>query len=182
MCRLTCFCLFALIAALPPMQAAPAPKRTNARAAVINAGTEKNIEAVSWYLVNFARIAVRENENVAKMDIIRRQKDWESWLKKNLRFERVKDTNLVRVSFQDGNAKEQTAIINVVVDYYIKNDVVPRRDLLKKTVEDYRRRLVDPKIRRRYTAQRLAKAEEDLKEREENIQKLPALVEHAEVP
>ena len=61
MCRISFFCLLATLATLPHFQAAPAPKRTNAKPAIINAGTEKNIAGVSWYLVNFVRVAVREN-------------------------------------------------------------------------------------------------------------------------
>lgn len=174
--------LLAITAALPRSQAAPVPKRTNAKPAVIDAGTEKNIEGAIWYLVNWARVAVRENEKVANLDIVRRQKDWEAWLKKNLCAERVKGKNLIHVSFQDGNAKEQAAIINVVVDYYLKNEVGRTRDSEKKRLETLRSRFAARHRAGRITAEQAAKAEESFKEREESIRTLPALVEHAKTP
>lgn len=187
--RFTCFCLFALIAALPHMQAAPAPKRTNAKPAVINAKTEQHVQWVQQRVISCAHIAILKDQKVADLAIVRGHvsdpkdtRELIAWLEKNFRVERVKGKNLIRVSFQEGNAKEQAAIINVVVDDFLKNQVVPRRDGLKKTLEEYRRNLADPIIRRKYTAQRLAKAEEDLKKREEHIQTLPALVEHAKAP
>jgi hypothetical protein len=173
---LTCFCL--LLAITPAyVQAAPAPKPQPA--AVINAGSEKNIVAVLEEVVWFARVGVREDEKVAGLDIIRRQKDWESWLKKNLRVERVKDTNLVRVSFRDGNQEEQAAIINVVVDYYLKNDVGSTRKSLTETLTRNRQTLDELVRKGRITGDRKAKAEEKLKKDEEYIRALPVLVEHA---
>ncbi|HZV07191.1 MAG TPA: hypothetical protein VE999_19065 [Gemmataceae bacterium] len=180
--RFTFLCLLAIISVLSRVQAAPAPKRTNAKPAVINVGTEKNIAGILENVVSGARVGVRENEKVANMDIVRRQKDWESWLKKNLRVERVKDTNLVHVSFQDGNAKEQAAIINVVVDYYIKTDVGRRRETFTKSLQTARAQLEALRTRKRVTPDQISRAEERIKTREEQIRMLPALVEHAKAP
>lgn len=187
--RFTFVCLIAILAALPHMQAAPAPKRTNATPAVIKAGTETNIQWIQERVISCAHIAIHKDKIICELAIVRSRvhdpnnaKELVSWLEKNFRVERVKDKNLVSVSFQDGNAKEQAAIINLVVDDFLKKQVEPRRDLLTKTVENSRRLLTEPKIRRRYTAEKLAKAEEALKKREEEIQKLPALVEHAKAP
>jgi uncharacterized protein involved in exopolysaccharide biosynthesis len=177
--RITFFCLLVIIVALPYSQAAPAPKRTNAKPAVINAGTEKNIRGVLENIVSGARIGVRENEKVANLNIVRRQKDWESWLKKNLRVERVEGGNLVRVSFQDGNSKEQAAIINVVVDYYLKNDVGETRDSLTRSLKRARENVEGMRRAGKITADRAAKAETVFKKREDYIQALPALVETA---
>jgi uncharacterized protein involved in exopolysaccharide biosynthesis len=180
--RFTCFCAFLLFIAPTGIQAAPAPKPTNAKPAVINAGTEKNIAGVLENVVWGARIAVRENKDVADLPIVRRQKDWESWLKKNLRVERAKDTNLVRVSFQDGNAKEQAAIINVVVDHYLKNDIGSRRASLQKTLERMKGVIEGRRRAGKLTPEQAAKADKDFKKREEYIKTLPALVEPAKTP
>ncbi len=180
--RFSFFCLLAIISLLSHIQAAPVPKPTNAKPAIINAGIDKNIEGIREYLVNWARVAVRENEKVANMDIVRRKNDWESWLKKNMRVERVKGTNIVHVSFADGNAKEQAAIINVVVDYYVKNEVGSWRDTLTKSLQRARGRLEALRSRKRVTPEQISRAEEEIKQREEQIQMLPALVEHAKAP
>jgi hypothetical protein len=113
--------LFAV--SLTYVQAAPVPKHKDATPAIIDAGTQEQIAAVIENVTWGARVGVREDKKVAGLDIIRRQKDWESWLKKNLRFERIEDTNRVRIGFRDGSPQEQAAIINVVVDYYLKTDV-----------------------------------------------------------
>ena len=175
-------CLLAVIAALPQSQAAPVPKRTNAKPAVIDAGTEKNIAGVLENVVWGARVGVRENDKVANMDIVRRQKDWEAWLKKNLRVERVKGKNLVCVSFQDGNGKEQAAIINVVVDYYLKNDVGSSREHLSKGLKSLKDRVESQRRRGKLSPEEAAEAEKAIKKHEEYIQTLPVLVEHAKVP
>lgn len=178
----TFFCLLSIVSALSQSQAAPVPKCTIAKPAVIDAGTEKNIDGVGWYLVNFARVAVRENEKIAGLPIIRRQKDWEAWLKKNLRVERVKDTNLVRVSFQDGNAKQQAAIINVVVDYYLKNDIDSSHGHAEKAIKSVKDGVSHLRKTGRLTPEYAAKAEKAINKHEEYIRTLPALVEHAIAP
>ncbi|SRR5579875_2591129 len=121
----TFLCLLALVAVLPQSQAAPAPKNVKA---VIDAGTEKNIAWVLESVMAYAPAAIRANEKVANLDIVRRQKDLEAWLKKNLRVERIKGKNLIHVSFRGGNLREQVAIINAVVDYYLNNDLRERRN------------------------------------------------------
>jgi uncharacterized protein involved in exopolysaccharide biosynthesis len=176
----TFVCLLTIVAALPYSQAAPAPKRTDAKPAVINAGTQKNIVWILENVVSDARIAVRENKEVADLPIVRRQKkDWEAWLNKNLRVERVERTNLVRVRFQDGNREEQVAIINAVVDYYLKNDIGSRRASLTALVKGSRQDLAELVARGKLTVEEVAKAEAGIKKREEYIRTLPALVEHA---
>lgn len=187
--RLTFVCLLAILAALPHVNAAPAPKRTNATPAVINAVTEQNRQGVQQRLVSRAHIAILQDKKAAELAIVRSHvrdpkdtKELIAWLEKNFRVERVKDTNRLRVSFEDGNAKEQAAIINVVVDDYLKTHVAPMRELFKKSAETLRQRLADPNARRRYTAEKLAKMEEGIKMNEERIQTLPALVEHAKAP
>lgn len=179
---ITFVCLLAILAFLPQSQAAPVPKPTKAKPAVINAGTEKNIAGVLENIVWDARLAVRHNKDVADLPIVRQQKDWEVWLKKNLRVERVNDTNLVRVSFQDGKSKEQTAIINVVVDYYLKNDVGSRRESLKRTLQRVKDRVESKRRAGKLTPEQAAKAEEGIKKREERIRTLPALVAHTKAP
>ncbi|SRR5579883_1577294 len=180
-------CLLAILAALPHLLAAPVPKRTNAKPAVINAVTEQHVQWVQLRLTSFAHIAVLRDQKVVELAIVRRYlrdpkdtKELIAWLEKNFHIEKVKDKNLLRISFLDGNAKEQAAIINVVVDYFLKNDVEPRKDL--KRVEMTRRRLADPDYRRKRTAEQLGKMEEGIKQREEYIRTLPALVEHAKAP
>ncbi len=189
MCRFIFLFPLAIIAVLPHLQAAPAPKRTNAKPAVIKAGTETNIKCVQERVITCAHIAILRDSKVADLAIVRSHvsdpkdtRELIAWLEKNFRVERVKGKNLVLVSFQDGNAKEQAAIINVVVDDFLKNYVGSDRAALKKGLEISRRLLADPNSRRHLTAQELAKAKETLKEREEDLQKLPALVEHAKAP
>lgn len=180
--RVIFLCLSVLIAALPNMQGAPAPKRTNAKPAVINAGAEKHITWVLDILEIHAPTAVRQNEKVANMDIVRRQKDLEVWLKKNLRVASVKGKNLVHVSFQDGNPKEQATIINVVVDFYLNNDLRERRNFEKQMLK-LDRAILDARRRAgRLAPQAEAEAEKNFKKREEYIRALPTLVEHAKAP
>ncbi|MHB1423769.1 MAG: hypothetical protein ACYC3I_11355 [Gemmataceae bacterium] len=181
--RFTFLCMAAIIAVLPYSQAAPRPKRTNAKPAVIDARTEKNIAGVLWNIVWDARVAVREDEKVSKMDIVRKQKDWEAWLKKNLRVERVKETNLVHVSFQDGNAKEQAAIINIVVDYFLKNDIDPKRNFEETALRTALNGIAAEFRMGHITAEEKAKREEGWREGcEKTIRELPKLIEHAKVP
>lgn len=187
--RFTLLCLLAVFAVLPCMQAAPAPKRTNAKPAVIKAGTETNIQWVRERVITCAHIAIHADKNVSELAIVRSRvsdpndaKELVSWLEKNFRIERVKGKNLVCVSFQDGNAKEQAAIINLVVDDFLKKQVGSRRDTLTRSLERSRQRLADPIFRGRNTVQKLTEMEEGLKKSEEQIQALPALVEHAKVP
>lgn len=119
----TCLSLGLLAATLLNVQAAPAPKPKNATPAVLDAGREDHIAGVMEDIVDWARVGVRENKKVADLDLIRRQKDWESWLKKNLRFEKIKDSSRFRLGFREGSPQEQAAIINVVVDCYLKKVV-----------------------------------------------------------
>jgi uncharacterized protein involved in exopolysaccharide biosynthesis len=120
--------LLAVLVALPSSHAAPAPKRTNAKPAVIDAGKDKNVAGVLAGLVHVAPKVIRENKEVSDLVAIRHQYDWGAWVKKNLRVERIKNTNFVRISFQDGNAKEQAVIINAVVGHYLKTDVGSKRN------------------------------------------------------
>jgi uncharacterized protein involved in exopolysaccharide biosynthesis len=130
-------------------------------------------------VVSGARVGVRENEKVAKLPIVRRQKNWEAWLKENLRVERIQDSNRVRVSFMDGNAEEQAAIINVVVEYYLKNDVGHRQDSEKRILQRLRDKLDPMRHGKKLTAEQAAKVEEGIKKREEYLKTLPALIEPA---
>lgn len=187
--RFTFFCLLAVFPVLPYMQAAPAPKRTNARPAVIKAGSETYIQWIRERVISCAHIAILRDQKVADLDIVRSHcsdpkdtKELVAWLEKNFRVEKVRGKNFVQIGFQDGSAKEQVAIINVVVDDFLKNQVGSRRDSEKKSLKASRAFLTSPVMKRSFTAQELAKAEEALKEREENLQKLPALVEYAKVP
>lgn len=174
-------CLFVLLSAvaLSRVEAAPVPEHKDAKPAVIDAGTEKNIAGVLEGVVWGARVGVRENEKVAGLALIRGQKDWQGWLKKNLHLERVERTTLIRISFKDGNREEQAAIINVVVDYYLKHDVDDTRASLKRAVELIRSCLLSDRRRGKITEEQFAKGMEDLKKREERIRRLPALVEPA---
>jgi hypothetical protein len=177
---LTCLCLLLFAATLARIQAAPVPERKDAKPAVIDAGCEKHVAWVLEDVVSGARVGVRENDKVANLELIRRQKDWELWLKKNLVLERVKGTNLVRVSFRDGNRDEQAAIVNVVVDYYLKNDVASRRDFQKKAITMTEQVLDHLRRNGKLTEKEWAEAKEKNKQREEYIRTLPALVEHAQ--
>jgi hypothetical protein len=174
----TCLCIL-LATLLSIVQAAPVPERKDAKPAVIDAGTEDNIPGLMESIVWGARVGVRENEKVAGLGIIRQQKDWQGWLKKNLHLERVERTTLIRVSFKDGSREEQAAIINVVVDYYLKHDVDDTRASLKRAVELIRSCLRSDRRMGKITEEQFAKGMEDLKKREERIRRLPALVEHA---
>lgn len=188
--RFTFLCLLAISATLPYMEAAPAPKRTNARPAVIKAGTETYIQWVRERVISCAHIAILRDPKVAELAIVRSHvsdpketRELIAWLERNFRVERVKGKNHVQIGFQDGDAKEQAAIINVVVDDFLKNQVGSRRETEKKWLERSRALLAAPITRRQHTAEELAKAEEDLlKKSEEYLQTLPALVEHAKVP
>jgi hypothetical protein len=177
----TCFCLLLFATTSIRVQAAPAPKHKDATPAVIDAGCEKNIAWILERFVSCGRIGVHQNENVAGLDIIRRQKDLESWLKKNLRFERIEGTNRVRVSFRDGNREEQAAIINAVVDYYLTKDVGSRRDSMTVGLKKLRDSFNASRRNRpgKTTAKQVAEAEESFKKKEERIRRLPTLVEHA---
>lgn len=175
----TCLCLLLFAAPLAHIQAAPVPERKDAKPAVIDAGKEDNIPGLREGIIWGARVGVRENEKVAGLALIRRQKDWESWLKKNLQLERVEETTHIRVSFKDGNREEQAAIINVVVDYYLKHDVDDTRTSLKRAVELIRSSLLTGRRKGRITEEQFAEGMKDLKKREERIRRLPALVEHA---
>jgi hypothetical protein len=187
--RINFLCLVVLIAALPYTSAAPAPKRTNAKPAVINAGTEIHVKWVQERLVSCAHIAILQDKKVAELAIVRRHvsdpkdtKELVSWLEKNFRIERERDTNRLRVSFQDGNAKEQAAIINVVVDDFLKSAVGKRIETEKSIIE--RHKVILEKARRagKITAEDAAKTEEAIKKREERIKTFPALVEQAKAP
>lgn len=182
-------CLIAIVAALPQSQAAPVPKRTSARPAVIKAGNQQHIQWVQERLVSYAHIAILQDKKVADLAIVRRHlqdpkdtKELIAWLEKNFRIERVKGKNLVRVSFQEGNAKEQGAIINAVVDYFLKNNVGSTRDHLTKVLRTMKASVEAERRAGNLTAEEAAKAEESFKKREEYIETLPALVEAAKVP
>jgi hypothetical protein len=178
--RFACISLFLLAAALSRVQATPAREAKPAKPAIIDAGREQNIAGVLDVIVMDARVAVRENKDVAELPIIRRQKDWEAWLKKNLCVERIPETNHVRVSFRDGNADEQAAIINVVVNYYLDTDVARRREFHLKAIKSSKAALEDKVRIGLITAEQKAKAEEKLKKYEEdNLRTLPALIESA---
>jgi hypothetical protein len=177
--RFTFLCLLAFVIALSYSQAAPVPKRTDATPAVLDAGTENHVAWVLADVVSGARIGVRENEKVANLPLVRRQKNWEEWLKKNLSLERVRGTNQVRVYFQDGSPEERAAIINVVVDHYLKNDVGSRRDKMTSLIKKTRAKLDGPNHRGKITKEVAAKMEAAIKKHEEYIQSLPVLVEHA---
>lgn len=182
-------CLLAITAGLPRSQAAPAPKRTNATPAVINAGTEQHARSVQQRVVSLAHIAILEDKKVAEFVIVRRHlhdpkdtRELISWLEKNFRIERVKGKKLIRVSFQDGNAKEQAAIINLVVDHYLKTVIGSRRDHATRALKRAKDRIDALRQRGKLTPEEATKAEEEFKKREEDIRSLPALVEHAKVP
>lgn len=174
MCRFICVSLL-LIAAVPmPLFSAPVPKRKTAKPAIIDAGKEASVDDIECRIPILARYAIRDDKKVSKMAIIRKhithfkplqKEEWDAfdkWLKKNLRIERVKDKNLVHISFRDGNAEEQAAIINASVDFYLKEEIDSRRksivELFKKTGDG---------------------GQESLKKQKELLQKLPKLVEHA---
>jgi hypothetical protein len=177
----TCFCLLLFATTSIRVQAAPAPKHKDATPAVIDAGCEDHIAGVMESVVIWARVGVRENKKVAGLAIVCRQKDWEAWLKKNLRFERIEGTNRVRVSFRDGNREEQAAIINAVVDYYLTKDVGSRRDSMTVGLKKLRDSFNASRRNRpgKTTAKQVAEAEESFKKKEERIRRLPTLVEHA---
>ena len=175
----TCFCLLLFATTSIRVQAAPAPKHKDATPAIIDAGCEKNIAWILERFVSCGRIGVHQNEKVAGLDIIRRQKDLESWLKKNLRLERVKGSNHVQISFHDGSPREQAAIINAVVDFYLGNDVKSRRDSSMRTVKILRDTLDNPRRHGKMTAEQLAEMEKSINKREEYIRTLPTLLKYA---
>lgn len=179
--RFTCVCLLLFIAPSAQVTSAPVPESKDAKPAIINAGSEANIAGVLENIVWGARVGVRENKKVSELPIIKGQKDWEAWLKKNLRVERVADTKLVRVSFRDGSREDQAAIINVVVDYYLINDIGRRRATLKSDLEQSRVIVAQLAARGKFTAKEVAEAEKSIKKAEERIRALPSLVEHAKV-
>jgi uncharacterized protein involved in exopolysaccharide biosynthesis len=168
-------CLFAFVAMLPDSQAAPAPKRI---AAIIDAGSDKNIEGVLEDVVDHARVGVREHPEVSKLPIVRQhKKNLGAWLKKNLRLERIPRTNRVYVRFREGNQEEQAAIINAIVDSYLKEIVGKRRASFIHELNTYKR--ASDAMRRRGKTIDLVQEAKDIKKREERVRTLPALVEHA---
>ena len=172
-------CLVTFIAALPDSQAAPAPKRTDAKPAVINAGTEQSVRWLQERLVSCAHIAIDQDKKVAELAIVRQQKDLVPWLEKNFRIERIPDTKNIRVSFRDGNREEQAAIINLVVDDFLQTQVGSRRDSQTAGNKRATERLDEMLRRGMITAKERAKAEVKSKKDEEYVRKLPVLVEHA---
>lgn len=188
--RRFCFSLILIAVASVPLLSAPVPAKKNAKPAVISAGTEVWIRDIEESIPLMARYAILHNQQTHKMAIIRKyitdwktlpKKEWDAcdkWLKKSLHFERVKGKNLVRISFQDGNADEQAAIINVVVDYYLKA-IGERRESLTKNLKTIKNGLENARRNLRITETRLAKADKDMKDHEEYIRNLPKLVEHA---
>jgi hypothetical protein len=178
--RLLACILLVLAALLSRAQATPAPEPKRANPAILDAGREQNIAGLVEFVVAFARVAVREDEEVAGWDLIRRQKDWEAWLKKNLCVERIPETNHVRVSFRDGNATEQAIIVNLVVNYYLRIYVASRRDFTMDGIKQVKLILADLCRRGRITAEERAKREEAfLKREEEYLRTLPKLLEPA---
>lgn len=175
-------CLLAILVALTSSHAAPAPKRTNAKSAVIDAGNDKNVAGVLASLVHGAPLVIRENKEVSDLVAIRHQYDWGAWVKKNIRVERVKGTSLVRVSFLDGTAKEQAVIINAVVEHYLKTDVGGKRNSLTLLLELLKDELAAKRQGGVLTPEEEAKAVQKIKKCEERIQALPSLVERAKAP
>ncbi len=188
--------LYLLLIVVPPIcvQGAPAPKRQDAKPAIIDAGNEGNIVGV---LANLSagrsaqhRAPIHE-EKVAKLAIVCQEKDALGWLGKNLRVERIEGTNLVRISLRVGSPGEQATIVNAVVDQYLE-EVGRTRDSLTRSLEMVRIRREDILARwakltakgRPPTPEQLAdmeKGKAKLKKDEEYIRVLPALVEHAKV-
>ena len=105
-----------------------------------------------------------------------------SWLEKNFQIERRPDTKLIYVRFRDGKPEEQAAIINIVVDDFLKNHVDNRRDSLTRLMNMDRAALDARRRNGKVTAEQAAKVRESFKKREEYIKTLPALVEHAKAP
>lgn len=177
----TLLCLLLIVTASAQLLSAPVRESKYAKPAVINAGTEKNIAWVLDSVVSGARVGVRKDKEVAGLALVRRQKDWEAWLKKNLRVERVPGTNLVRVSFRDGSPEEQMAIIDVVVDYYLEHDVGFRRDSETKGLKRSREKIDARRRAGKITAEQATEWEEYFKKREEHIRTLPKLAEYAKL-
>jgi hypothetical protein len=168
------------------LQAAPVPEGKKAKPAVINAGTERNVQWVQERLVSCAHIAILRDKKVAELAIVRRHisdpkdtKELVSWLEKNFRFQRVPDTKLLRISFRDGTPEEQAAIINLVVEDFLKRQVGDRRDSMTRSIQSLRKDLADPRIRDPLKEPGLDKVQESLNKQEEYIRTLPALVEKA---
>lgn len=181
--------LLTVVSAPPHSQAAPVPKRTNAKPAVIDAGTELHARSVQERVVSLAHIAILDDKKVAEFAIVRRHlrdpkdtRELIAWLEKNFRIVRVKGKNLIRVSFQDGNAKEQAAIINLVVDHYLKTVIGSRRDHAMRAIKSIKDANDALRRRGKLTPEEAAEAEKAIEKREEDIRALPALVEHAQVP
>lgn len=186
-------CLAVLvISALPLLLwSAPVPERKNAKPAVISASTELWIRDMEERIPILARYAFVDDKKAQEMAIIRKhltvwksppKKEWDAfdkWLKKNIRIERVKGKKLVRVGYQEGNAEEQSTIINVVVDFYLKDQVGRKRDALRREIKLLR----DLKERNRRdptkTEKDLAETDKHIKKREKDIRDLPKIVERA---
>lgn len=186
-------CLAVLVIAAVPIMlfSAPVPLRKNAKPAVLSAGSEIWIRDIKETIPLTARYAIVHDEKAHKIAILRKhltawksapQKEWDAfdkWLKKNFLVERVKGKNLVRISFKDGNRDEQAAIINVVVDYYLKKDIEDRRNELNRLIRLTRglkeRNRRDP----RKTKEDLADSDKEIKKLEDRIGDLPKLVERA---
>lgn len=186
MCRFSCLCTFMFAIAPASIQAAPAPKRTNAKPAVINAGTDQHVKWVLQRLVSCAHIAILRDKKVAELAIVRRHlhdpkdtKELISWLEKNFRVECMPKTKLIHVSFRDGTPGEQAAIINLVINDFLKNQVGSQRDSLQRALERMKSAIEGRRRAGKYTLEQATKAEEDFKKREEYIKTLPALVEPA---
>lgn len=174
-----------------PLLSAPVPERKNAKPAVISAGSEVWFSSLELRIPQAARYAILNDKKAPKMAIMRKyitdwknlpKKEWDAfdkWLKKNFRVERVKGKDLVRVSFVDGNAEEQSAIINVVVDYYLKNDIEQRRDSITKSIKSATATLRFNQRKGRMTDEEVVRVEKSIKKNEELVQNLPKLAEHA---
>lgn len=177
--KIACLCLSLAPATAPTgVQAAPLPRPKYADPAVINAGCEKNIASV---LVEVTReqLCVFASAKVVGLDVVRRQKDREAWLRKNLRVERVEGTNRVQVGFRNGSLGEQAAIINAAVDYSLtKGYLGRRRERLMRDAKGIKE-VLDRLHHLEGATDRVAHIEADLKKVEEIIEKLPRLVEHA---
>lgn len=176
--------LTAITIVLPNSKAAPAPKRTDAKPAVIDAGTEKNIAGVLDNLAAGSGAQLRalfHKKKLIKLEIVRQQKDPRAWLGKNLRVERAEGKNLIRVSIPVGTPTEQAMIVNAVVDEYLE-EVGRRRASLREFIQSSRQLIQGAVGVGKMTQKEAAEGEETLKKREEYVRSLPSLRERAKAP
>ena len=98
-----------------------------------------------------AHIAILRDKKVSELAIVRRHmkdpkdaKELIAWLEKNFRIECMPNTKLIRVNFRDGTPEEQAAIINLVVNDFLKNQVGSTRDSLTQTIKSLSRKPLSP--------------------------------------